>query len=84
LIRPGRVDYKQYIGPLTSYQTEQMLIRFYPEANRQEIDEFQQRIHKLTKNYSKDISAAQLQGFFMQNKESLTQMFKHLDQSIQL
>ncbi|CAF2796704.1 unnamed protein product [Rotaria sp. Silwood2] len=80
LIRPGRVDYKHYIGPLTAYQVERMLIRFYPQSTRNEIDQFLNEIERLTDNYSKQLSAAQLQGFFMYYKDSIKQVFDNIDQ----
>ena len=78
LIRPGRVDYKQYIGPLTAYQVEHMLIRFYPELARDEINRFLHEMNNFTENYSKPLSAAQLQGFFMHNKDSIKDVFDNL------
>lgn len=80
LIRPGRVDFKQFIGPLTAYQVELMLMRFYPQATRDQVDQFLVEIAKISENYQKDLSAAQLQGFFMHNKESLQHVFDHLKQ----
>ncbi|CAF0765685.1 unnamed protein product [Adineta steineri] len=80
LIRPGRVDFKQYIGPLTADQTERMLIRFYPHLTRDEMNEFLKQIEQLTDNYSKPLSAAQLQGFFMHNKESIKHVFENIQQ----
>lgn len=59
-----------------------MLIRFYPESTRTEIDQFLDQMKDLTKNYSQDLSAAQLQGFFMHNKDSINDVFKNL-QSIE-
>ena len=78
LIRPGRVDYKQYVGPLTAYQVEHMLMRFYPHATHDQVNQFLNEIEKVTENYRKELSAAQLQGFFMHNKESLQSVFDHL------
>lgn len=80
LIRPGRVDFKQFIGSLTPYQVELMLMRFYPQATRDQVDQFLTEIAKVSENYKKDLSAAQLQGFFMHNKESLQHVFDHLKQ----
>ncbi|UJR34175.1 hypothetical protein I4U23_021582 [Adineta vaga] len=84
LIRPGRVDCKQYIGPLTQYQVEQMLIRFYPQSTTDEINRFSKQIEALTENYSKCLSAAQLQGYFMHNKDSLKHVFDNIDQLFRL
>ena len=80
LIRPGRVDLKQFIGPLTPYQVELMLMRFYPQSTRDQVDQFLVEIAKISENYKKELSAAQLQGFFMHNKESLQHVFDHLKQ----
>ncbi len=78
MIRPGRVDFKQYISPLTAYQVEHMLIRFYPESTRDEISRFLHEMNNLTENYSKPLSAAQLQGVFMHNKDSIEDVFENL------
>lgn len=80
LIRPGRVDFKQFIGPLTPYQVELMLMRFYPQSTRDQVDQFLGEVAKISENYKKELSAAQLQGFFMHNKESLQHVFDHLKQ----
>jgi mitochondrial chaperone BCS1 len=77
LIRPGRVDFKQCIGHLTSYQVEHLLTRFYPAASPTDIEFFLRQVEQLTENYSKQLSAAQLQGFFMHHKESLKEMRDH-------
>ena len=84
MIRPGRVDFKQYIGPLTPYQVEQMLIRFYPQSTSEEINRFAKQIEDLTANYSQPISAAQLQGYFMHNKDSLNDVFDNVKQIFRL
>ena len=81
LIRPGRVDFKQFIGSLTPHQVEHMLLRFYPESTREDIDRFLLRMKQLTANYSNDLSAAQLQGFFMHNKQSIEHVLTHFNQS---
>ncbi|CAF1609621.1 unnamed protein product [Rotaria magnacalcarata] len=80
LIRPGRVDHKEYIGPLTSNQVERMLTRFYPQSTHNEINQFLTQIEQLTDNYSKQLSAAQLQGFFMHNKDSIKDVFANVNQ----
>jgi mitochondrial chaperone BCS1 len=78
LIRPGRVDSKQFIGPLTSYQVEHILTRFYPSASCTDIAGFRRQVEQVTENFSKELSAAQSQGFFMHHKESLGEMREHL------
>ena len=57
-----------------------MLIRFYHELTRDEIDQLLNLIKNVTDNYSKQLSAAQLQGFFMHNKDSIKDVFDNIDQ----
>ena len=78
LIRAGRVDLKQYIAPPTSYEVEDMLTRFYPSASCTDIAGFLRQVGQVTENYSKELSAAQSQSFFMHHKESLGEMRGYL------
>ncbi|KAI4466112.1 bcs1 aaa-type atpase [Holotrichia oblita] len=67
LIRPGRVDLKEYIGWCSPYQIEQMYLRFYKNGNaRTEALEFAKRVMSFNKN----ISPAQIQGYFMFHKQA--------------
>ncbi|XP_971798.2 mitochondrial chaperone BCS1 [Tribolium castaneum] len=62
LIRPGRVDLKEYIGWCSPYQIEQMFLRFYDGENaRRQAKEFAEKVAAFGKN----VSPAQIQGFFM-------------------
>jgi len=61
LIRPGRVDIKKSIDYATEYQLEQMYQRFYPEQTPEKSAQFAQKIVSLEKN----VSMAQVQGYFM-------------------
>lgn len=61
LIRPGRVDIKQFVGHATDYQARRMFLRFFPESNEKLASEFVQRLMIINKN----VSSAQIQGFFM-------------------
>lgn len=64
ILRPGRIDYKQFIGNATPYQLEQMFLKFYPGEQAlccQFVHEVAHR--KLT------VSTAQLQGLFVMNKD---------------
>ena len=61
LIRPGRVDFKQFVGYATDYQARQMFLRFFPESNEKLASEFVKRLMTINKN----VSLAQIQGFFM-------------------
>lgn len=64
LIRPGRVDLKQYIGHCTHWQLTQMFRRFYPDEPASEAEHFAK--HALATH--SEISAAQVQGHFLLHK----------------
>ncbi|XP_030065862.1 mitochondrial chaperone BCS1 [Microcaecilia unicolor] len=64
LIRPGRVDVKQYVGHCSHWQLAQMFLRFYPEQPGAAAERFA----TVTLASSDRISAAQVQGHFMQHK----------------
>lgn len=67
LIRPGRVDVKEYIGWSTRFQVEQMFLRFYKEKKSVNLaKEFADAVM----SHNKDVSAAQIQGYFMFNKNA--------------
>ncbi|EAA08672.3 AGAP004266-PA [Anopheles gambiae str. PEST] len=67
LIRPGRVDVKEYVGHCSRHQLEQMFRRFYTgtdaEANARI---FAERVAADGRN----VSPAQVQGYFMVHKMS--------------
>ena len=70
LIRPGRVDYKCYVGHATEYQAYRMFQNFYPELASDEMArEFAGQLGAL----KRDVSAAQIQGHFLfyKNEPSL-------------
>ncbi|XP_003370435.1 AAA ATPase, partial [Trichinella spiralis] len=59
LIRPGRVDVKQYVGYCSDYQLKTMFSRFYPNASPVQAVAFQRKVRA---HYPTDsISAAQVQ-----------------------
>ncbi|GAA6102321.1 mitochondrial chaperone BCS1 isoform X1, partial [Tachysurus ichikawai] len=64
LIRPGRVDLKQYVGYCTHYQLTQMFWRFYPKESAAEGERFAARALAA----HTDLSPAQVQGHFMLHK----------------
>ncbi|KAL8588865.1 mitochondrial chaperone [Nucella lapillus] len=64
LIRPGRVDMKQFVNYCSHYQLTQMFLRFYPEEPESRASEFA----SLVIASGKPVSAAQVQGFFMMHK----------------
>ncbi|KAI5715314.1 hypothetical protein M8J77_014012 [Diaphorina citri] len=62
LVRPGRVDLKEYIGFCSRHQLEQMYKRFYQDVDN--ASKFADQVLATGKN----ISAAQVQGYFMRYK----------------
>ena len=64
LIRPGRVDMKEFVDYCSEHQLTQMFLRFYPEEPESRAGEFA----RLALSLGKPISAAQVQGFFMMHK----------------
>lgn len=63
VMRPGRIDYKAFVGNATEYQIRQMFLRFYPEETEL-CEQFVQKAIQL----DIPISTAQLQGLFVFNK----------------
>ncbi|XP_042683100.1 mitochondrial chaperone BCS1 isoform X2 [Centrocercus urophasianus] len=61
LVRPGRVDLKQYVGHCSRGQLVRMFQRFYPEQPPAAAEQFAEQALAV----SKQISAAQVQGHFM-------------------
>jgi chaperone BCS1 len=61
LIRPGRVDLKEYLGNASEYQIRQMFLRFYDDQTL--ADQFVEKIK------GKNISTASLQGHFVYYKD---------------
>ena len=57
-----------------------MLVRFYPQLIRNDIDRFLNQIEQLSNNYSKTLTAAQLQGFFMHHRDSIKHVFDNIHQ----
>ncbi|XP_068628635.1 mitochondrial chaperone BCS1 isoform X1 [Battus philenor] len=64
LIRPGRVDMKEYVGYCDQQQVELMFLRFYKDA--QAAKTFGEKVLAKKKN----VSPAQIQGYFMFHKHS--------------
>lgn len=63
ILRPGRVDYRVYVGDATPHQIEQMFLRFY-EGETAKAKEFVSKAVEL----KAPISTAQLQGLFVYKK----------------
>ena len=69
LIRPGRIDVKEYVGYCSQYQVEQMFKRFFNTPNN--IEKAQAFAAKVM-SFGKNVSPAQIQGYFMMHKMSNT------------
>lgn len=65
ILRPGRIDFKQYIGNATVFQMEKMFLKFYPNEF-DKCSEFVEYCKSVDED--KHISTAQLQGIFVMNK----------------
>jgi mitochondrial chaperone BCS1 len=63
LIRPGRVDVKEYFGWATPYQIKEMFLRFYGGPDER-AEQFTQMVSRV-----ENVSTAFLQGLFISNKE---------------
>lgn len=64
LIRPGRVDYKQFIGYATDNQIRRAFKKFYPDSEECLVDDFVRKI----RTHDRPVSVAMLQGYFMMYK----------------
>lgn len=67
LIRPGRIDMKEYVGFCSAHQLEEMFKRFFnsPDSIENSI-EFASKVMASGRN----VSPAQVQGYFMMHKTS--------------
>ena len=66
LVRPGRVDLIQYIGYCSRAQIKEMFVKFYPQDEPARAEAFADKIN----NLDVELSAAQVQGYFMWYKNS--------------
>ncbi|CAB3404744.1 unnamed protein product [Caenorhabditis bovis] len=67
LIRPGRVDRKQYFGNATENMMRNMFVKFYLISEESELaEEFVNRM----KSFQTEVSPATLQGHFLMHKRS--------------
>ncbi|KAJ9582568.1 hypothetical protein L9F63_003126, partial [Diploptera punctata] len=75
LIRPGRVDVKEYIGYCSREQLELMFLRFYQgEDSLAHASKFAELVLK----HEKPVSPAQIQGYFMFYKENQSQVLQNI------
>lgn len=67
LIRPGRIDVKEYVGYCSQHQIEEMFKRFYTgDDSISNSVLFAQKVM----SFGKNVSPAQIQGYFMMHKSS--------------
>ena len=76
LIRPGRVDFRQYVGYATKHQLERMFRRFYRNASDEEVQRFVSKVFEMSE--TPEISLAQLQGLFLRYKSDPAAIFNGL------
>ncbi|OAD52232.1 Mitochondrial chaperone BCS1 [Eufriesea mexicana] len=77
LIRPGRVDVKEYIGWCSANQVEQMFLRFYKNIDNK-ANELAKQFTESVLSEKKHISPAQIQGFFMFHKNDPQNVLKNV------
>ncbi|CAL9729646.1 mitochondrial chaperone Bcs1p [Monosporozyma unispora] len=73
IMRPGRVDYKIFIGDATAYQAERMFMKFYP-GEKTICNQFVEKFRSL----DTPVSTAQLQGLFIMNKDRPLDALKNI------
>lgn len=64
LIRPGRVDLKEYIGYCTTHQLKKMFCQFYQITD----EDLLQKFSDVVQSRNLSVSPAQIQGYFMRHK----------------
>ncbi|CAL7942837.1 unnamed protein product [Xylocopa violacea] len=77
LIRPGRVDVKEYIGWCSEKQIEQMFLRFYRNIDNR-ANELAKQFTETIISQKKHVSPAQIQGFFMFYKNNPDDILKNV------
>ncbi|XP_034185730.1 mitochondrial chaperone BCS1 [Osmia lignaria lignaria] len=77
LVRPGRVDVKEYIGWCSQKQVEQMFLRFYRD-NENKAEELATEFAGNVMSHKKNVSPAQIQGFFMFYKNNPNEVLKNV------
>lgn len=75
MIRPGRVDFKQYIGHCSEDQMINMFLKFYPEANPATAQAFASKLGDLNLK----VSAAQIQGYLMLYKNQPILAYENIE-----
>ncbi|XP_017891949.1 mitochondrial chaperone BCS1 [Ceratina calcarata] len=77
LVRPGRVDVKEYIGWCSETQIEQMFLRFYKNID-EKANELAKQFTNSIMSEKKNVSPAQIQGYFMFHKNNPEDMLKNV------
>lgn len=81
LIRPGRVDLKEYVGYCSDYQLTEMFKKFYPDSGNSELPaRFLSELEMKLKEYGfskREISAAEVQGHFLTFKNKPEEAVKN-------
>eukprot|EP01132_Coremiostelium_polycephalum_P001452 gene1452-1830_t len=77
LIRPGRVDLKVKFDYATSYQIIQMHRRFFPTEGQEDIIKITNRLS------DRQISTAQIQGWFILHRHSPKQLLESVDEFLE-
>lgn len=75
LVRPGRVDIRQFIGYCSEHQIYKMYSSFYPQEPHTRAQYFAQQVV----NHGKNVSAAMLQGYFMLCKNDAQKALDNID-----
>ena len=75
LIRPGRVDLKEFIGYASESQIKRAFQKFYPDASDSFVEQFANKLNE----FKQPISMAQLQGYFLFHKEHYEDAIKNID-----
>lgn len=72
LVRPGRIDFKEFLGNASESQIRGMFLRFY-EDQPDLAEQFLQALQ------GKSVSTASLQGHFVYFKDKPLEALKHVD-----
>jgi len=72
LIRPGRVDVKEYVGLASDQQIRGLFLRFFPDSTSQQASSF---TSSLPPN---SVSMAQLQGYLMTQRDTIAAALAHV------
>lgn len=67
LIRPGRIDVKQYFGYCTDYMLAHMFVRFFKD-DKEANDDLTKAFIAAIRRLNCDVSAAQIQGHLLKHK----------------